>query len=189
MNKSDSATATDPYAVLGVTKTVTADEIKKAHRNLERSSHPDLHPDDPGAEVRFKAISNAYDLLKDPQTRARFDAGEIDAQGAERPPRQYYRDFAGSPDERYQQRRGFGSGSGPADIFAEILRQQGKGGRSDFDRDFASDFDGHSPGGGNHAATGGGVRYTLEVPFLDPARGAETRIILRDGQSLAEKIP
>ncbi|MBH1973876.1 MAG: J domain-containing protein, partial [Rhodobacteraceae bacterium] len=85
---------TDPYGVLGLTKSATADEIKKAYRKLVRTSHPDLHPDDAGAEARFKAISSAYDLLKDPETRKRFDAGEIDATGAERPQRQYYRDFA-----------------------------------------------------------------------------------------------
>ena len=172
-----SGDTTDPYAILGLTKSATADEIKKAHRKLVRTSHPDLHPDDKGAEERFKAISAAYDLLKDPETRARFDAGEIDAQGAERPQRQYYRDFAGAPDDRYQQGRGFGAGIDPSDIFAEILRNRGRtSGRDDF-------------GGGGYAAGGADARYTLEVPFLDAVRGAETRITLPDGQNLAVKIP
>lgn len=168
---------TDPYAALGLTKSATADEIKKAHRKLVRTSHPDLHPDDKGAEERFKAISAAYDLLKDPDTRARFDAGEIDAQGAERPQRQYYRDFADAPDERYQQGRGFGAGIDPSDLFAEILRNRARApGRDDF-------------GGGGYAAGGADARYTLDVPFLDAVRGAETRITLPDGQTLAVKIP
>ena len=170
----------DPYQALGLTKAATAEEIKKAHRKLVRSSHPDLHPDDPGAEDRFKAISAAYELLKDPETRARFDAGEIDAQGAERPQRQYYRDFADAPDPRYTHPRGFGQNADPADIFAEILRQRGRqaggGGGGDF-------------GGGGYSASGADARYTLEVPFLDAARGSETRITLPDGQSLAVKIP
>jgi curved DNA-binding protein CbpA len=68
----------DPYAALGLTKTASAEDIKKAYRKLVRTSHPDLHPGDPGAEARFKTISAAHDLLKDPDTRARFDAGEID---------------------------------------------------------------------------------------------------------------
>lgn len=75
----------DPYDLLGLKKTATADDIKKAYRKLVRTSHPDLFPDDPGAEARFKPIGSAYDILKDPETRARFDAGEIDASGAERP--------------------------------------------------------------------------------------------------------
>lgn len=167
----------DPYDALGLTKTATDDEIKKAYRKLVRTSHPDLHPDDAGAEARFKAISAAYELLKDPETRARFDAGEIDGLGAERPQRQYYRDFSDAPDNAYQQGHGFGAGADPADIFAEILRNRGRprGG---------SDFEGHG-----FQAAGPDARYSLDVPFLDAVRGSETRITLPDGQSLAVKIP
>ena len=165
--------ADDPYAALGLTKTATAADIKKAHRKLVRNSHPDLHPDDAGAEARFKTISAAYDLLKDPATRARFDAGEIDASGAERPPRQYYRDFADAPDNAYQSRRDYTSGGDPGDIFAEILRQRaGTRGQS-----------------GAFAAQGSDLRYTLEVPFLDAALGVETPITLPDGNSLRVQIP
>nr|WP_321509095.1 J domain-containing protein [uncultured Celeribacter sp.] len=164
----------DPYEVLGLTKAATADDIKKAYRKLVRTSHPDLHPDDAGAEARFKSISAAYEILKDPETRARYDAGEIDGLGAERPQRQYYRDFAGAPNNAYQQGRGFGAD--PADIFAEIRRNRTRSSSAEFgDRGFSA----HGPD----------MRYTLEVPFLDAARGAETRITLPDGQSLAVKIP
>ncbi|MDO9525612.1 MAG: J domain-containing protein [Gemmobacter sp.] len=169
----------DPYETLGLTKSATAAEIKQAYRKLVRSSHPDLNPDDAKAEERFKAISAAYDLLKDPATRARFDAGEIDASGAERPPRQYYRDFAEAPGNAYQQQRGFRSPFGaevdPADIFAEILRQRGGP---------AQGFSGQG-----FQATGGDVRYALEVPFLDAARGAEMRLTLGTGGDVAVRIP
>ena len=84
----------DPYATLGLERTATEADIKKAYRRLVRKSHPDINPDDPGAEARFVRIAAAYDLLKDPATRARFDAGEIDAKGQEKPQRRYYRDFA-----------------------------------------------------------------------------------------------
>jgi len=172
---------TDPYAALGLTRTATTEEIKKAHRKLVRSSHPDLHPDDLGAEDRFKAVSAAYDLLKDPETRARYDAGEIDAQGAERPPRQYYRDFADRTDDGadhiYRQRQGFDQGRDPADIFAEILRNRARtSGAGDFGRT-------------GYTAAGADARYSLEVPFLDAVRGGETRITLPDGANLAVKIP
>ena len=78
--------ADDPYAALGVSKTATDAEIKKAYRKIAKRDHPDL-TDDPAAHERFKAASVAYDLLKDPEQRARFDRGEIDAQGQERPQR------------------------------------------------------------------------------------------------------
>lgn len=166
----------DPYEALGLTKAATADDVKKAYRKLVRTSHPDLHPDDAGAEARFKSISAAYEILKDPETRARYDAGEIDGLGAERPQRQYYRDFADAPNNAYQQGRGFGTDADPADIFAEILRNRTRSSGAEFaDRGFSA----HGPD----------MRYTLEVPFLDAARGAETRITLPDGQSLAVKIP
>lgn len=167
----------DPYEALGLARTATTEDIKKAYRKLVRTSHPDLHPDDPGAEARFKAIGTAYDILKDPETRARFDAGEIDALGAERPRRQYYRDFANSSENAYQQGRGFGQTVDPADIFAELLRSRARAGG-------AQDF-----GGRSFEAPGPDLRYSLDVPFLDAARGAETRITLPDGQSLAVKIP
>lgn len=172
----------DPYKTLGLTKTATADEIKKAYRKLVRTSHPDLNPDDPDAEARFKAIAAAHDLLKDAETRARFDAGEIDGLGAERPQRQYYRDHAGASDSAYQQERGFGQNADPADIFAEILRSRGRTQSSE-------GFGGDRFGGQGFAAAGSDARYSLEVAFLEAVNGGETRITLPNGQSLAVKIP
>jgi DnaJ-class molecular chaperone len=169
---------TDPYDALGLTRYATADDIKKAYRKLVRTSHPDLHPDDAGADARFKAISAAYDLLKDPKTRARFDAGEIDAAGVERPQRQYYRDFAETPGNRYQQGRGFEAQGDPADIFAEILRQRTRGGSYGNPRDR-----------GTYAAPGPDVHYALEVPFLEAARGGEMHITLPGGGDISVRIP
>ncbi|SLN37418.1 DnaJ C-terminal domain-containing protein [Roseisalinus antarcticus] len=161
--------ADDPYKALGLTSAATTAEIKKAYRKLVRESHPDLHPDDPGAAGRFKTIAAAYELLKDPETRRRFDAGEIDASGAERPPRQYYRDFADATGNPYAQGRGFSQEVDPEDIFSEFLRGRGRG------RGFS--------------APGADQRYTLEVDFLDAVRGSETRITLPDGKGLAVRIP
>ena len=53
----------DPYTALGLSRGATADEIKKAYRKIARTNHPDLNPDDPRAEARFKEASHAYDLL------------------------------------------------------------------------------------------------------------------------------
>ncbi len=171
--------STDPYAALGLTRSATKDEIKKAYRKIARANHPDLKPDDPKAEARFKAASNAYDLLKDPETKARFDRGEIDATGQERQQqRQYYRDYAEAPGNPYR------SGPGPeefadaSDIFAEFMRARGHPG-------------GASGGHGAHGfnASGPDARYALEIGFLEAVNGGKTRITLPDGSSLEVSIP
>lgn len=162
--------AADPYETLGVSKTATDAEIKKAYRKLVRNSHPDINPDDPQAEARFKAISAAYDLLKDPETRARFDRGEIDATGAERAERTFYRRYAGQADNPYQSGPFEETFDDPGDIFAEFLRRSRGGGRG-------------------FSARGPDRRYHLDVPFLDAARGAKTRITLPEGGALEVSIP
>lgn len=175
--------ADDPYAALGVAKATDAAEIKATYRRIARTSHPDLNPDDPGAEARFKAASAAYDLLKDPDRRARFDRGEIDADGAERPPRGFYRDAAGGPEDPYSAAgfdpRSAGPDIDPDDIFAQFA-SRARGGRG-------GPFGGFS--GGRFDMPGPDHRYSLEVPFLDAVRGATTRITLPEGDALAVTIP
>jgi DnaJ-class molecular chaperone len=164
----------DPYAALGLTKTATADEIKKAYRKIARTDHPDLNPDDPRAEARFKAAGRAYDLLKDPEQRRRFDAGEIDASGAEHAPRGFYRDDARRPENPYTQRRTsaggnpFQAGFDPNDFFARN-RGAGRGAPGD--------------------VPGQDRQYRLGVPFLDAVLGSKTRITLPDGGALEVTIP
>lgn len=178
--------ADDPYQALGLTKSATTAEIKKAYRRIARTEHPDLNPDDPAAEARFKAAAAAYDLLKDPETRARFDRGEIDASGAERAQRSYYRDAAGGPEDIYS-RSGFGgAGRGPdmedidAESFFARFARSGRGGGDPF---------GGFGGGGRFDMPGQDHRYSLQVPFLDAVRGAKTRITLPGGGDLAVTIP
>lgn len=67
--------AKDLYAVLGVSKDATDEELKKAHRKLVREYHPDRNPDDPSAEERFKEVQEAYDVLSDPEKRQAYDSG------------------------------------------------------------------------------------------------------------------
>src|ERR1700678_786513 len=65
----------DYYAILGVEKKATPEEIKKAYRKLARKYHPDRNPDDKDAEARFKEISQAHDVLGDPEKRKQYDTG------------------------------------------------------------------------------------------------------------------
>src|SRR3982074_698685 len=69
------ATRPDYYKTLGVNKQASADEIKKAYRKLARRYHPDRNPDDKAAEARFKEISQAHDVLGDPDKRKQYDSG------------------------------------------------------------------------------------------------------------------
>jgi len=158
----------DPYQTLGVSKEASKEEIQKAYRKLAKELHPDLHPGDKQAEDRFKAVSSAYGLLKDPETRARYDRGEIDEHGVERPSHNFYRDHAdGGSGRYYHSSAGF-------DDFADL---------SDL---FGSAF---GRGGAEFRARGGDVRYALDVEFMDAVKGAKRQITLPDGNSLNLTIP
>ena len=90
--------ADDLYSVLGVARTAKAEDIVKAYRKLAKKLHPDLNPGDKAAEDKFKQVTAAYDILGDTEKRRRYDLGEIDASGQERPQRRYYREYAGGED-------------------------------------------------------------------------------------------
>jgi len=72
----------DFYAVLGVSKDVSDEELKKKYRKLARTYHPDSNPDDPHAEEKFKEISEAYAVLSDPKQRQEYDSIRAMGSGA-----------------------------------------------------------------------------------------------------------
>jgi molecular chaperone DnaJ len=109
--------ADDLYAVLGVPKDATADQIKKAYRKLARQYHPDANPGDKSAEERFKEISHAHDVLSDDKKRADYDASQSAFGGRFRPGGDGGAGAAGGA--------GFGDF---ADIFSSIFRGRGGGG-------------------------------------------------------------
>src|SRR5688500_156526 len=115
----------DPYEALGVSRSASDKEIKDAFKKLARKFHPDLHPGDKKAEAKFKTISAAKDLLKDKEKHQRFDAGEIDASGAERPQERFYRDFADRPYASHAAHNGFANN----DELEEFLPRAFAGGR------------------------------------------------------------
>ena len=166
--------ASDPYTVLDVQRDASQEDIQKAYRKLAKKLHPDLNPGNKQAEEQFKEITAAYDLLGDAEKRGRFDRGEIDASGAERPRQRYYRDFAedGGGETRYyySNDQGFADLAGGDDILAEILGR-GRGGRDEL------------------RMPGPDLRYRLEVDFLDAVNGATKEIHLPDGSALKVAIP
>src|SRR5258708_879876 len=91
-----------PYEVLGVKPDASADAIRKAYRKLAKELHPDLNPGKRAAEARFKAVTAAYDILSDTDKKARYDRGEIDENGAERPRYSYRPHAEGAQGRKYQ---------------------------------------------------------------------------------------
>jgi DnaJ-class molecular chaperone len=157
----------DPYEVLGVKRDASQKEIQKAYRRLAKKLHPDLNPGNREAEQQFKEVTAAYDLLGDAEKRARFDRGEIDASGAERPQQRFYRDFAEGASNPYTSDAGFAD-FGTDDILSAIFGRRSRA----------------AP-----RMRGADVRYLLEVDFLDAVNGATRRLTLPDGSVLDVAIP
>ena len=166
---------TNPYETLGVAKTATPDEIRKAFRKSAKKYHPDLHPGDAPAEAKFKELNAANDLLSDPEKRGKFDRGEIDAEGQPVQERAYYRDYAQTgAGARY---RSAGGQTGPG--------MGAPGGVDDMGDIFSSFFQEQS----TRPRRGRDRSYRLDVPFLDTITGATERLTLPDGSALDVRIP
>lgn len=159
----------NPYEVLGVSPTASASDIQSAYRKLAKKLHPDLNPGDKSAEDKFKEVAAAYDLVGDADKRKRFDAGEIDETGAERPQHHYYRDFAHSDGgDPYMDTSGFADFMESDDAFADLLRRSQ---RSRANR------------------RGEDLHYTLPISFVESITGANKRLTLPGGGTLDVIIP
>src|SRR5215510_14330515 len=145
--------AQTPYEVLGVKRDASADEIRKVYRKLAKEFHPDLNPGKPAAEARFKAVTAAYDILSDPEKRGRYDRGEIDETGAERPRYSYRPHAEGAQGWKYQP-------EGEMDIgdLDDLFAMFGRGRRARRGR----------PGEG-FAMSGADRQFVLTIEFVEAA--------------------
>jgi DnaJ-class molecular chaperone len=179
----------DPYKTLGVAKTATEAEIKKAFRALAKKHHPDAHPGDEKAKQRFQELSAAYDVVGDKEKRAKFDAGEIDASGNPRgfDPRAYGQQGrnpfgGGAPGGDRDFHFSWGSGGGgeeaqgfsAEDIFSEILG--GRGGRGGARQQ-------------SRVAKGEDFQLAVTVAFAEAIQGGTRRVVLQNGEQIDVRIP
>ncbi|MEP4164095.1 J domain-containing protein [Maricaulis sp.] len=156
----------DPYKTLGVSKTASAEEIRKAYRKLAKELHPDANPGNKDAEERFKKVSQAFKLLSDAEKRAEYDAAARAGFGAG------MGGAAGAGGRRpFNFRQSRNQGADFSDIFSDLFTDFGTQTRQPPPR------------------KGADVRYSLTVDFMQAAQGGKHRVVLPDGRKLEVAVP
>lgn len=183
----------DPYKVLGVSKTASEAEIKKAYRSLAKKHHPDAHSDDPNAQKRFQEIGAAYGIVGDKEKRAKFDRGEIDEAGNPRgfdPRSQGFGGGGGFEGNPF----GGGAGAGGQDKHFRWSTRGGDTAEGFRAEDIFADLFGGLGGGGGgrrrpEARKGEDISIAVTVSFAEAANGGTRRITLPDGKAVDVRIP
>ncbi len=177
----------DPYQVLGISKSADEAAIKRAFRKLAKENHPDKHGGDDRAKERFSKINNAYEILKDKDRRASFDRGEIDADGNPR--------FTG-----YNRGAGQGFGGFDPGMFSDAAGGRGRTrsfqfGGGDVDDVLSSFFTGAGRGSAARdpfaarATKGNDIEAVIAVTLEDIAEGRKPRVSLAAGKTVALNLP
>lgn len=178
------------YSVLGVEKSASDADVKKAYRDLAKKYHPDLNAGDDAAEKKFKDITQAFEILGDKEKRGKYDMGAIDDEGKDRIDPSMFRDhYAGrGPQRQYQgfdpRTGGMGGGMGAEINLDDILSGMFGGGGQQ-----AGGFAGGQQQRRPQPTAGQDVNYKLEIDFLDAATGLKKRVEMPDGKSLEISIP
>jgi DnaJ-class molecular chaperone len=177
----------NPYDVLGVPKSASEADIKKAFRKLAKIHHPDRNADDPKAKDKFAELNSAYEILGDPDKRGQFDRGEIDADGKPR-----FQGFGGGG-AKAEDFEGFPFGfAGGASPFGARRSTRGGGATDDiFSQLFGDAFRTASGENARRArpAKGEDVAASLTVTLEEVAREAKKRITLPTGRDVDVVIP
>ncbi|MGH6889133.1 MAG: DnaJ C-terminal domain-containing protein [Rhizomicrobium sp.] len=170
----------DPYEVLGVAKSASEADIKKAFRALAKKHHPDTRGGDSAAQKRFQEISAAYDIVGDKDKRAKFDQGVIDANGNPRGFDPGTQGFRGGP---------FGGSAGPGDVHYTWQGNDAAAEGGFRPEDILSELFG---GGGRRrrrARRGEDYALAVTIGFEEAARGSTRRVSLPDGRDMDVRIP
>ena len=169
--------ARDPYLELGVSRSASADDIRKAFRKLAKQHHPDANPGDKAAEEKFKRVSGAFDIVGDEEKRKKFDRGEIDAEGREQHPFTRGGGGFGSGGPGGWSPRGNAGGPEGVDLNDILGEMFGRGGQ-------------RNPGGfGGFSTKGQDVRARIDIELEDAIRGTKKRIAFSDGRTIEVSVP